>query len=157
MARMNDLFEEDLIIEDITASDKNGVIREFSDLLAGRGKVRSSEDLARVLLEREALGSTGIGDGIAIPHAKLPLLRDMVVAFGKSRTGVDFHSLDGQPAHLFFLLVTPDTAPGDHLKMLARISRILKNPVLRDALRQAARREELRQLILDEDGKYPQR
>ncbi len=157
MARMHDLLEETLIIEDIAASDKAGVIREFSELLAARGKVQNSEELMRVLLEREALGSTGIGDGIAIPHAKLPALRDMVVAFGKSRGGVDFHSLDGRPAHLFFVLVTPDSMPGDHLKTLARISRILKNPVLRGALREATGREELRQLILSEDGKYPQR
>ena len=80
----------------------------------------------------------------------------MIIAFGRSSTGVDFESLDAKPVHLFFLLVTPDDKPGDHLRALARISRILKNPVLRENLRQASNRQELQRLIFEEDGKYPQ-
>ena len=156
MAGINELLQEDLVIEDIKAIDKIGVIREFSELLRAREKVRDGEELVRVLMEREALGSTGIGDGIAIPHAKSRTINEMVVAFGRSRSGVDFLSMDGKPAHLFFVLVTPDDKPGDHLKTLARISRILKNPALREALKKASHRQELQRLILDEDFKYQQ-
>jgi len=156
MAGIHELLQEDLVIEDIKATDKTGVIREFSELLMSKGKVRDGEALVHMLLEREALGSTGIGDGIAIPHAKSRAINEMVVAFGRSRNGVDFQSMDGKPAFLFFVLVTPDDKPGDHLKTLARISRILKNPALREELRRAAHRQELQRLILDEDDKYPQ-
>jgi PTS system nitrogen regulatory IIA component len=145
------------LLQDITATDKLGVLREFADELRSKGKVHDAEELVRILVEREALGSTGIGDGVAIPHGKLPFLSDMIVAFGRSRSGVDFESLDNKPAHLFFLLVTPVDKPGDHLKTLARISRILKNPSLRESLKCAQRREDLQRLICEEDSKYPQR
>ncbi len=157
MARIKDLLQDDLILEEIRATDKIGVIREFAAHLKHAGKVSDEEELVRVLVEREALGSTGIGDGIAIPHGKLGIIGDVIVAFGRSRSGVDFQTLDCKPAFLFFLLVTPADKTGDHLKTLARISRILKNPVLRDNLRHAAHRRELQKLICEEDGKYPQK
>jgi len=157
MARIKDLLQDDLVLEELKATDKMGVIREFAAHLKLAGKVADPEELVRVLVERESLGSTGIGDGIAIPHGKMGVARDMVVAFGRSKTGVDFQSLDNKPAYLFFLLVTPVDRPGDHLKTLARISRILKNPVLRDNLRNAAHRQELQRLICEEDSKYPQK
>jgi PTS system nitrogen regulatory IIA component len=157
MAKIKDLLQDDLVIEEITATDKIGVIREFAAHLKQAGKVSDAEELVRVLVERESLGSTGIGDGVAIPHGKLGVLRDMIVAFGRSNSGVDFQSLDCKPAYLFFLLVTPADRPGDHLKTLARISRILKNPHLRDNLRHAAHRRDLQRLICEEDSKYPQK
>lgn len=156
MVSMKDHLRNDLVIDDIKAIDKNGVLREFAGLLKATGKVREEDGIVRVLAEREALGSTGIGDGVAIPHGKVRGLQEIVVAFGRSRNGVDFQSLDGKPVYLFFLLLTPDDNPGDHLKVLARISRILKNPVLRENLRTALPGQEVRKIILDEDGKYPQ-
>jgi PTS system nitrogen regulatory IIA component len=156
MATLRDLLRDDLILEEIEAVDKQGVIHEFSRLLKTTGRIKDAEECIRVLLERESLGSTGIGDGVAIPHAKLHLFPEMVVAFGRSSKGVDFQSLDAKPVHLFFLLVTPDDRPGEHLKALARISRILKNPVLRENLRAASGRHELKRLIFEEDNKYPQ-
>jgi len=155
MVKIRDLLRDDLVIDEIRATDKAGVIREFAAHLKAAGKVADAEELVRILTERESLGSTGIGDGVAIPHGKLAVISDMIVAFGRSRRGVDFQSLDSKPAHLFFLLVTPVDKPGDHLKTLARISRILKNPVLRDNLMHAAHRQELQRLICEEDGKYP--
>ncbi len=157
MARIKDLLRDDLVIEEITATDKMGVIREFAAHLKRAGKVADAEELVRVLAERESLGSTGIGDGVAIPHGKLGDIRDMIIAFGRSSRGVDFQSLDNKPAYLFFLLVTPVDKPGDHLKTLARISRILKNPIFRENLRRAARRQELQRLICEEDSRYPQK
>lgn len=156
MARLQDLLHEDLIVEELKATDKIGVIREFAALLKAAGRVRDENELVRVIEEREALGSTGIGDGVAIPHGKLPFVGEMIVAFGRSRQGVDFQSMDNKPASLFFLLVTPEDNPGEHLRTLARISRVVKNPVLRDNLRQAADRKGLLRLIYEEDAKYPQ-
>ncbi len=157
MVSMNNLLQNGLVIDDIKALDKNGVIREFAGLLQATGKVREEDEIIRVLAEREALGSTGIGDGVAIPHGKVRGLKEIVVAFGRSRNGVDFQSLDGKPVSLFFLLLVPDGNPGDHLRVLARISRMLKNPVLRERLRTAPRDEEIRKILLDEDSKYPQK
>jgi PTS system nitrogen regulatory IIA component len=155
MPRIQDLLGGDLIIEDLQATDKAGVIRELASLLTRRGRVRDADRLVHVILERESQGSTGIGDGIAIPHAKSQEIEDSVVAFGRSKTGVDFQSLDGKPAYLFFLLVTPENRPGEHLKTLARISRIMRNTALRDELRRCEAWQEIRRLILDEDSKYP--
>jgi nitrogen PTS system EIIA component len=157
MVSMKDHLQNDLVIDDIKAIDKDGVLREFARLLKAAGKVREEDGIVRVLAEREALGSTGIGDGVAIPHGKVRGLREIVVAFGRSRNGVDFQSLDGKPVTLFFLLLTPDDNSGDHLKVLARISRILKNPVLRENLRTAHPSQEVRKFILEEDSKYPQK
>jgi PTS system nitrogen regulatory IIA component len=157
MATLKELLRGDLIIADIQAVDKVGVIREFAARLSAVGKVRDADELMRVLLEREAMGSTGIGDGVAIPHGKLHGMGDVIVAFGRSHRGVDYQSLDDKPAYLFFLLVTPQDSPGEHLKMLARISRILKNPALRERLRTVVDGGELHKLILEEDSKYPQK
>ncbi len=156
MPTIRDLLQENLIIEEITAVDKRGVLREFARLLKVLNRVDDEEGLLSALLERESLGSTGIGDGVAIPHGKLPLGSEMIVAFGRSSKGVEFQAIDSKPVFLFFLLVTPEDQPGDHLKALARISRILKNPLLRENLRTAPNRQELQRLIYQEDGKYPQ-
>jgi PTS system nitrogen regulatory IIA component len=155
MARIQDILSSDLIIEDLQATSKAEVIREFSSLLARSGKVLDAEELAQVLLDRESQCSTGIGDGIAIPHAKSRAIAEMVVAFGRSARGVEFQSLDGKPAHLFFVLVTPDDRPGDHLKTLARISRILRSSVLRQELMRSSARQEIQKLLIDEDSKFP--
>jgi len=156
MATVKDLLHDDLIIEDLSATDKAGVIREFAERLKAGGRIQDEAELERVLTERETLGSTGIGDGVAIPHGKMDGLSEMIVAFGRSARGVAFQALDGKPVHIFFLLVTPRDGVGEHLRMLARISRILKYKALRDGLRQAAARSELRRLIFEEDAKYPQ-
>ena len=156
MMMIRDLLHDDLIIEEIEATDKQGVLHEFARLLHATKRIDDEEGLVRVLLEREALGSTGIGDGVAIPHAKLPLISEMIIAFGRSTQGLDYDSIDAKKTHLFFLLVTPEDNPGDHLRALARISRILKNPVLRESLKHASSRREIQRLISEEDIKYLQ-
>ncbi len=156
MVTIRDLLQENLIIDEISATDKAGVIREFARLLKSKGKVDNEEELFRVLTERETLGSTGVGDGFAIPHGKLNSIPEMIVAFGRSKGGIEFQALDAKPVFLFFLLVTPTDKPGDHLKALARISRIFKNPALRAGLIQATCRQDIQRLIYEEDSKYPQ-
>ena len=110
--------------------------------------------LLQVLLDREKLGSTGIGDGVAIPHGKVPGLPALTASFGRSRAGVDFKSIDGKPTHLFFTLFAPENSAGAHLKALARISRIFRNPAFRESIMKAKDAAEIFRLISEEDAKY---
>lgn len=155
MASIRQFLLHGVFIDDLKATDKSGVIREFAERLHETGKVQSPGEVVKVLSDREVLGSTGIGDGVAVPHGKFRNWHDIIIAVGRSRAGVDFHSLDGKPVFLFFVLLTPGDQPGDHLKILARISRILKNPRLREDLRGASSAEEMQRMIIEEDGKLP--
>ncbi len=155
MLKISDAVGEELIISELSARSKQEVLREFSDLLAETGKVEDKDELVRILAAREALGSTGIGDGVAIPHGKMKGMNGIVLAFGRSRKGIEFDSLDGEPAHLFFLLVAPEDAPGEHLKALARISRLMKNGGFRDALMRAADKKEIKRIIAQEEDSRP--
>jgi PTS system nitrogen regulatory IIA component len=150
MAGNRCLLDGELIIEDLKATEKTGVIREFVSLLAGRGLVRDEEGLVDIVLQREST-TTGIGDGIAIPHGRLPGISGAIVAFGRSLGGVDFQSIDGKPAHLFFFFVTPEDRPEEHLAVLRRLARITRNPVLRERLLRSTDRLEMQKLVLDED------
>lgn len=154
MVRMKDLLCDDLVIEDISATDKDGVIQEFARFIKASGRIDDEGEIVRVITEREALGSTGVGDGVAIPHGKMRGLERMIVAFGRSRKGVDFHAMDERPVYLFFLLLTPEDRAGEHLKVLARIARILKNPAVRESLMRVQDRTEIQNIILEEDSKY---
>ena len=109
--------------------------------------------MAHTLLEREKLGSTGIQDGVAIPHGKFKTLPYMVVLFGRSMKGIDFQAFDNKPTHLFFVLLAPEEATSEHLKLLARLSRLLKKQSLREALLQAKDAEEIYQTLCEEDKK----
>jgi PTS system nitrogen regulatory IIA component len=152
--KISELVGEELIIDELKSRTKLEVLDEFSSLLYDNDKVEDKEGLARVLAARESLGSTGIGEGVAIPHGKIKGLKGIVLAFGRSTRGIDFDSLDGQPARLFFLLVAPEDAPGEHLKALARISRLMKNGHLRESLLRAQDKKEIRLLLSrEEDGR----
>jgi len=108
--------------------------------------------LLQVLLDREKLGSTGVGEGVAIPHGKLAGLPALVATFGRSREGIEFRSADGRPARLFFALFAPENSAGAHLKALSRVSRIFRMPAFREAILAAPSAEEIYRLILAEDG-----
>jgi PTS system nitrogen regulatory IIA component len=148
-----DLHSESIVAE-LAAGTKDGVLAELAALVAASCPELNEVEILRILLERERLGSTGIGDGIAIPHGKLRRAHDMVLAFGRSKKGVDFNSLDGRKVHLFFLLLAPDDAAGLHLKTLARISRILKDPAVRKDLLDAPDAATLLHLIREQDNRY---
>ena len=115
--KIMDFLSPKAINVDLRAKDKRGVIREMVDLLAGAGEVKNKEELARILMDRETLGSTGIGQGIGIPHGKSPRVKKLVAAFGVSKKGVEYESLDGEPVYIFFLLVAPEESAGPHLKI----------------------------------------
>ncbi|MBW1961629.1 MAG: PTS sugar transporter subunit IIA, partial [Deltaproteobacteria bacterium] len=121
-----DVLQKDAILLDLKSTDKKGVLDELVAPVARIAKL-NHDDIVRVLMERESLGSTGIGGGIGIPHGKVKALKSLILGFGLSRKGVDFESMDGRPTYIFFLLITPENSAGHHLKLLARISRILKN------------------------------
>jgi PTS system nitrogen regulatory IIA component len=149
-----DLLTTDaLIAPNLTGTTKTAVLRELAEHLARQHGEIDAGRLVEVLWERERLGSTAIGDGIAIPHGKLPGLGGVIGAFGRHVAGVDFDSLDGTPTHLFFLLVAPEDSVGQHLKALARVSRLLKDRAFRDKLIGAADRAEIFRLIREEDEK----
>ena len=148
-----DTLKEGAIVAELSATDKTGVLDELTACLAETSGI-SQEAMVRVLLERERLGSTGIGGGIAIPHGKLKSLQSLLMGFGRSRKGVEFDAMDGRPTHLFFLLLAPEDSTGGHLKMLARISRLLKNDVFKERLMNAADWRELYSVIEKEDEEF---
>lgn len=119
-----DLISEDVIRVPIQATSKSAVIRELLDVLADTGKVSDVERAYNALLERESKGSTGLGDGIAVPHAKTDAVQTLTVALGIAPNGVDFAALDGQPSRLFFLLLAPPDQAGPHIEALAEIARL---------------------------------
>lgn len=139
--KIKDLLDKEAILVDLKANDKKGVLEELS-LPVSRIAGIKQQDLVRVLMEREQLGSTGIGGGIGIPHGKLKNLDNLVLGFGLSRKGIDFDAMDRRPTHIFFLLVTPENSTGVHLKVLARISRLLKNEEFKEKLYQISDAEE---------------
>lgn len=149
-----DFIREDLILPDLKSHEKLGVLKELADHLAQRYNGLNRDDLVRVLVERERLASTAIGEGIAIPHGKIDSVGKLVACVGRAREGVDFDSMDGRPTHIFFVLVAPENSTGVHLKALARISRLFKDPEFRSRLLAAPDAKEMYKIISEEDAKY---
>ena len=147
-----EVLPKETIITDMKSKAKNEVIEELVVSISKITGINSSE-LIKVLLERERLGSTGIGGGIGIPHGKLKNLKSLIMGFGLSRKGVDFESIDNRPTHLFFILLTPENSTGLHLKLLARISRLLKNESFKKKLMKATDSDQVYSIIeeVDED------
>jgi PTS system nitrogen regulatory IIA component len=152
--KIEDILTEELVLADLGARSKPDVLVELADAVAKRHPELDKIRLVGALEDRERLNSTALGDGVAIPHGKLPGLRRVLAAFGRSRAGVDFQSLDGKPTHLFFLLVAPEDSAGAHLKALARISRLLKDPGFRARLLEAPDAQTIWTIIRDEDARY---
>ncbi|HUO05266.1 MAG TPA: PTS sugar transporter subunit IIA [Candidatus Binataceae bacterium] len=152
--KITDLLSPDAVIADLKGSTKPAVLDELAHLLSTRHPEVPLPQLKAVLAERERLGSTAIGDGIAIPHGKLRGPTTIIGAFGRHIKGVDFESLDGGASHLFFVLIAPEDSSSLHLKALARVSRLFKEAGFRDKLMKAGSTDELFRLIKDEDAKY---
>jgi PTS system nitrogen regulatory IIA component len=146
-----DFLDPEAVVVDLAATTKKAVLEDLVSLLAKSGKIKDAKATVDILLEREKLGSTGIGQGIAIPHAKTDQTEHVTAAFGLSRRGVQFDALDGEPVYIFFLLVAPPNAAGLHLKALARISRLLKDKFFRQSLRDVKDAAEVLKIIRDED------
>ncbi len=149
-----DILAMDSIVPELRGRTKKQVLEELIDAVMQHKPQVDRERLMRVLLDRERLGSTGIGDGIAIPHGKLKDIDDLALSFGRSTEGIDFESMDGKPVHLFFLLVAPETCSGIHLRALAKIARLLKNGTVRKRLGKVDNREEIFSIIQQEDEDF---
>lgn len=146
-----DLLNPAAIVANLEAVEKDAVLEELAGAAIKVGKELDRAEVVRVLQERERLGSTGIGEGVAIPHGKLRTIDQLLLSFGRSSKGVDFDSLDGKPAQLFFLLLAPEESVGIHLKTLARISKLLKSPAVRQRLLGANSGDDLYRIIGEEE------
>lgn len=146
-----DFIREDLVLPDLRSRRKSDVIRELSIHLADAEGV-DAKRVEKVLQDREKLGSTAIAEGIAIPHAKLDTVDHLIGSVGRSRKGIDFGSEDGSKTHLFFVLIAPVSSTGDHLKALARISRLFRNDSIRKRIMAADSAAEIYSIIESEDS-----
>ena len=151
--KIMDILVKDAVILDLGVRNKRDVLAEMAHALAKVEPQIDANRLLEVLLEREALQSTGIGEGVAIPHGKMPGLDRLLATFARSSQGVDFESIDGQPTHHFFLLVVPEHSGGQYLKALARISRFFRDATFRQRLAEGESLEDVVGAIEEEDAK----
>lgn len=152
--KITEILSADMVVPELGGATKPQVLRELARPLANKYSDLDLAVIAAVLAERERLGSTAIGDGIAIPHGKMPGVKQIIGTFGRHRRGVDFESLDGRPTYLFFVLVAPEDSTSLHLKALARVSRLFKDSSFRERLMTAKDAEEIFRLIVEEDARY---
>ena len=152
--KIREILKSECIVTDLRAETKTDVIRELSALMAEQYPEVDAEALCEVLTERERLGSTGIGHGVAILHGKLATLNNIVTGFGRSPSGIDFDAQDGEPVHLFFVLIAPKNSASLHLKAMARLSRLLKDPHFRNRLFEANNCEKVFDVIVSEDERF---
>jgi nitrogen PTS system EIIA component len=152
--KLPEIIEENNVIPELRAKDKKGVLEELAEAISRHEPSIDKGTLVKVLVERERLGSTGIGDGVAIPHGKMNGVSRPIISFGRSKQGLDFDSMDGQPAHLFFLLIAPEDSSSVHLQVLAKIAKILKNRDFRKKLMEPGTKKELYQRIVQADEEF---
>ncbi len=151
--KISEILNKDSIVAKLESTHKNGVIKELSRAIS-QATDALPDDIAAVLMERETLGSTGIGGGIAIPHGKLDSVKSVTVGFGLSREGVEYDSLDNRLVHIFFLLLTPENSTGSHLKVLAQISKLLKKTQFKKGLRTAKSVDEIYEIIMEQNEEF---
>jgi PTS system nitrogen regulatory IIA component len=154
MIKIMDYLKEDGVISDLQGIDKLSVLKELSRVIVKPYQSPLAEEITEAVLNREKLESTGVGEGIAIPHGRLKELEDFIVSFGRSIKGIDFDSIDHKPTHLFFLVMAPENSVANNLKLLGRIVTILKNDSFKKRLMKVRSQRELFQLIAEEDEKY---
>lgn len=152
--KISDILVREASILDLKSTTKDDLLAEMASSLAAAEPALEADALLGVLREREALQSTGIGEGVAIPHGKIQGLDRLVAAFARSTGGVDFDSIDGQPTQLLFLLIVPEQSGGQHLKALARISRFFRDASFREKLLGAGDLGEIFRAIEEEDAKF---
>ena len=152
--KITDFLTEQTVIPTLASRDKNAALQEMAEGLVSYHRQLDKQKVLAVLLDREKISTTAIGEGVAIPHGKLPGVDRVMGMFARSPEGVDFASLDGGPTHLFFVLIAPENAAADHLKALARISRLLKDEAFRRRLMEGQTGQELFNIIAEEDEKF---
>jgi len=150
--KMSDFLDPRAVVSDLKATNKKEVLEELCTALVSLHPTLDRDRMVGILLDRERLGSTGVGEGVAIPHGKMGDLGGLIACFGRSACGVAFEAVDDQPVSLFFLLFAPENSAGVHLKALAKISRLLKRPSVREELLQAGSKEDVYAILTREDG-----
>jgi len=133
--KLSSLLQEKLINLELRGKNKKEIIEELVDLVARSSKLKNKKAFLKAILERERLGSTGVGNGVAIPHAKSKVVKNFVLVFGRKDSGIDFGALDGERTYLFFSLASPEEEVGGHLKVLSEIARLIKDKFIVDSLR----------------------
>ncbi len=141
------LLKEKYIYLDFNEKDKKKILTKMVDLVALSGKIKDKKAVLNALIKREKLGSTGIGNGVAIPHSKSERVTDFVLAFGRQSSGIDFGALDGEKTYLFFMLASPEANVGGHLKFLADISRLVKDKFIVERLKAAKDKKEIIKIL----------
>ena len=150
--QLDQILKIEFINANLSARNKDEALEELINTIIQGGIKLNHSSIIEILTQRESLGSTGIGDGVAIPHGKIPELDEIIVAFGRSMEGIPFNSLDGKPVHLFFLLLAPEKSSGQHLKILAKISKMLKDVDFRRKLLKAESKSDLYKIIFDQEN-----
>ena len=152
--KIDDILKTDSIIANLAGTNKEEVLREITDFLQKLSLIKDKETLFNTLMEREKLGSTGIGENVAIPHGKSDELSQIITVFGRSLKGLDFESLDQKPVHFVCMVIAPSNSTGQHLKALARISRLFKNKDLREGILKLQDANQIYSLLLEVDSKF---
>jgi len=152
--KLTDLLTESFIIPELTSDSKEGAINELINLFIDDPRVKDIEKVRQAVLEREKIMSTGVGKGFAIPHGKTELVSEILCAFGKSSTPIEYQSLDAQPVHLIFLLIGKDNLVSLHIKLLSRISRMMTKETMREKLSAATTKAELLRIFKEEEETY---
>ncbi|MBN1688215.1 MAG: PTS sugar transporter subunit IIA [Candidatus Omnitrophica bacterium] len=151
--KITEFLDKDAIKINVEATEKEEVLKELVDVLGSVQKIKDKKSIVTALIERENLGSTGIGQGIAIPHGKTDLVNKLVAVLGISRKGVNFEALDGEMVYIVFLLIAPKETAGPHLKALAQISRLLRDSYFCELLRKCQTADDVYSLIHREEDK----
>ena len=152
--KVHELLNTQNILTEFKTENKNDVINELVDLLKGDKRVLDLEDIRKCVFEREEKMSTGVGKGFAIPHGKTNSVEDILAAFGKSESPIEYNSLDDEPVHLVFLLIGKENLLAKHIKLLSRISRMMNNEEFRKRLTEAKNKETILQLFQEEEQSY---
>ena len=139
--RLSSLLKEKYVELDLQEKDKKKMLAELVDFIAAKGKIKDKKEILSSLVKREKLGSTGIGNGVAIPHTRSAKVKDFILAFARKADGIDFGALDGEKTYLFFVLISPEANVGGHLKILAEVSRLVKDKFIVDRLESGTRQE----------------
>ena len=145
--KLSKFCTEDLIIFDLRGKSKNEIIEELVNLASRSKLVKDRDEVLKAILEREKLVTTGVGYGIAFPHAKTKAVKGIIIAFGRSKNGVDFEAMDKKPVYLFFLIVAPEDAIGAHLNVMARLSYLMKSEKNRETLMKISSPKELLEVL----------
>lgn len=153
---LQELIDERFIITDLTAKNKDKALGELAELFVKNNIVTDKNEFVNLIKKREEIESTGIGEGIAIPHARSNSVREMKIAFGRSKKGIDFKALDRRQVHLIFMIAAPVELRKPYLQAVAKVARFLKSKVLKQSLLKAETPEEVMDLIRDFDGVLPE-